>query len=506
MTIVPGTLSQSPFPRRVVLIIPPSSFLLDERVFPFVGILKVASSLEAAGVSVDMIDLSGIKNFAEIAAMHANRIPAAYFGLTATTPQFPAAVQIVEAIRAARPDARFILGGTHATLTVAARKYEEEQGRIGRAHAAYAQLEKNFDVIVSGDGEDAIFLALQDDAPRLIDGDFRKSPLFLTNKRLDATAFPARHLIDLLSYQYTVDGAPATSLIAQLGCPYKCGFCAGRASPMLRNIRMRSDESVLEEMRQLYQTYGYTGFMFYDDELNVNPGMLGLMEKIVRLQRDLGTTWKLRGFIKSERFNDDQARVMHEAGFRQILVGFESGSPRILENIQKIATQDDNTRCMDIARRAGLKVKALMSLGHPGESKKTVRDTCKWLIDNEPSDFDATIITPYPGSPYYDQAVQVDGRPVWVYVAKNGDRLYQEEVNYAEKADFYKGDPNDGYISHVWTDTLEQRELVAERDQLERFVREKLSIPFNPSRAARLIERSMGMSPSVYRTSRPVEQ
>src|SRR4030095_3485421 len=101
-----------------------------------------------------------------------------------------------------------------------------------------------------------------------------------------------------------------------------------------------------------------------------------------------------------------------------------SGSPRILHNINKKATREDNTRCMEIARRHDLKVKALMSIGHPGESSETVRDTRDWLMEVKPDDFDVTIITTYPGCEYYDSAVPVDGRPgEWVY-AVNGDRLY----------------------------------------------------------------------------------
>ena len=61
---------------------------------------------------------------------------------------------------------------------------------------------------------------------------------------------------------------------------------------------------------------------------------------------------------------------MSEAGFRWILTGFESGSPRILRNINKRATMQENTRCVEIARRHNLKVKALMSIGHPGESRE----------------------------------------------------------------------------------------------------------------------------------------
>ena len=494
----------------VCIIIPPSPFLLDERVFPFLGPLKVAAVLEEAGIPVEVLDLAGISNFLDAVRAHAAASTSRHFGITATTPQFPAAVRIAETIRAVRPEARLIIGGTHATLVAAALKSEKKIQRVGRAHTAYAQLEENFDVIVAGDGEISIFEAISEAPARYIDADDRRSGLFLDNARLDQTPFPARHLIAMDTYHYRIDGVPAQSLIAQLGCPYKCGFCAGRASPMLRNIRMRSHANIVEEMVLMYHTYGTHGFMFYDDELNVNTGMIDLMEQVARAQRDLGVEWKLRGFIKSERFGPEQAEAMYEAGFRQILIGFESGSERILENIQKGATQADNTRCMDIARASGLKVKALMSLGHPGESPQTIHETQKWLLDVKPFDFDATVITPYPGSPYYDNALPVEGGDVdgihtWVYVVKkNGDRLYQCEVDYAHEADYYKGNPDDGYVAHVWTDDLSTRELVIRRDALEKTVRATLGIPFNPGAAATLYEHSMGQTalpPHILRSS-----
>ena len=456
----------------------------------------------------EVLDLSGIKNYLDVVSEHAKHTDASCFGITATTPQFPAAVAVAKTIHAVRPDARVIIGGTHATLTVAGMKYEKKLNRSGRAHRAWRSLEENFDVVVSGDGERTIFAALSEDAPQLIDADDRKHANFLRDHDEELeSVFPARHLIDLDSYQYAIEGVRATSLIAQLGCPYKCGFCAGRDSPMLRNIRTRSIDSIVEEMLLIYRSWGIRGIMFYDDELNVSNDMIKLMERVARVGRDEGIEWKLRGFIKSERFSDAQAQAMYEAGFRQILIGFESGSARILENIQKIATQNDNTRCMDIARRHGLKVKALMSLGHPGESSETIADTRKWLCDVRPSDFDATVITPYPGSPYYDHAVMLEDTELegaWVYRCKNGDALYQQEVNYAEEADYYKGDPNDGYVSHVWTDALSRGDLVAERDGLEREVRHRLAIPFNPSRPATLFEHSMGQTqlpPHIFRLS-----
>jgi radical SAM superfamily enzyme YgiQ (UPF0313 family) len=467
------------------------------------GILKVAAVLEQAGIEVELLDLSGVANYEDVVRDHVKSSAARCYGLTATTPQMPAATKVYRIIRAVRPEVRIILGGPHVTLIHAASKYEQERGAPGRAATAMHQLEDMFDVLVVGDGEIAVFRALSDNPPRLVDGDDPKSELFLTSQSLTELPFPARHLVDVESYHYTIDGVRALSMIAQLGCPFGCGFCGGRMSPFLRRVRMRTSENIVREMVRLYETYGVTGFMLYDDELNVNPKIVELMDLIAKAQRDLGVEFRLRGFVKAELFTDRQAEAMYRAGFRWVLIGFESGHERILTNIQKKACQADNTRCMEIAKRYGLKVKALMSLGHPGESEETIRATRDWLLTVQPDDFDATVITTYPGTPYFDEAVQT--KPgVWTYTyQKTGDRLHSLEVDYRQVAEYYKGVPGE-YTSYTYTDHLSPEELVRLRDWLEADVRGTLNIPYNTGAAAVRYEHSMGQGgipPSILRTT-----
>lgn len=141
------------------------------------------------------------------------------FGITATTPQLPAVMKIVATLREVRPDARLILGGPHVTLVHAALRREKKLGIDGRASRAFRKLADLFDVLVCGDGDDAIFEAIKPDAPKVIDADDPKGNLFLTSKRYGELPFPARHLVDVSSYHYSVEGvAPALSLVAQLGC------------------------------------------------------------------------------------------------------------------------------------------------------------------------------------------------------------------------------------------------------------------------------------------------
>jgi anaerobic magnesium-protoporphyrin IX monomethyl ester cyclase len=481
---------------KVCLIVPPSLFLLDERVFMTIGILKVAAALEATGLSVDVLDCSGIANFEDVVRDYCRMYSPDVFGLTATTPQLPPTMRINRILREEKPRTKIILGGPHVTLINAAHKNELITGRPGRATRAFEKLAASFDVLVAGDGEEAIFTALRDDTPKLVDADDTKSALFLSNKKLEELPFPARHLVDTDSYHYSIDGVRAFSLIAQLGCPFECGFCGGRESPSLRRIRTRSNQNVVAEIVHLFETYGVKGFMLYDDELNVNKQMVDLMRQIKAAQDKLGVEFRLRGFIKAELFTEAQAEAMYAAGFRWILTGFESGSPRILQNINKKSNQDENTRCVQIARKYGLKMKALMSIGHPGESDSTIKDTEQWLLDTRPDDFDITIITTYPGTPYYDRAIPHPEKPgEWIYTfEKNGDRLYALEVDYEQEASYYKGNPHevDGNKSFVYTDHLTREQIVTRRHELEATVRKQLGIPYPAAAAARQYEHSMG--------------
>src|SRR5438552_5411506 len=171
----------------ICLVIAPSGFLLDERVFMSLGILRVAAVLEQRGIPVELLDLSGIENYEEVVRLHATQSAAVQYGITATTPQMPAAVNIAAAIRSVKPTAITMLGGPHVTLVNAAVKREQKERVIGRASAAFEVLRNAFDVLVAGDGETAIFLALElskKACPAFFDADESRSSLYVSSAPL----------------------------------------------------------------------------------------------------------------------------------------------------------------------------------------------------------------------------------------------------------------------------------------------------------------------------------
>jgi len=183
---------------------------------------------------------------------------------------------------------------------------------------------------------------------------------------------------------------------------------------------------------------------------------------LIDYQRWNKVKFNLRGFTRSDLLTNEQAELMCRAGFKWLLVGFESGSDKILLNINKGCTVKDNTECFDIARQNKLKVKALMSIGHAGESQDTIKETIDWLGVMRPEETDVTIIAVYPGSNYFNKAIkQYDG--ILKYVNKNNnDALYFRNIDFLSEPNFYKS-RTDEYVSYVFTDYLSSTELVQQR-------------------------------------------
>lgn len=475
---------------KILLIIPPSPFLLDEKVFMSLGILKVASVLEPY-YNVNVLDLSGDRAYLHTIKKYLNTNTVDIVGITATTPQLPNVVLINKIIK--NYNIPVILGGPHVTLINSAYKKEKSKNFIGRATKAMTNIMKEFDRVVCGDGELAVFKAI--DGQTYVDADDVKSELFLTDSKFNELPFPARHMIDVDSYKFTINGQRGLSLIGQLGCPFNCGFCSGRNSPTFRKIRSRTVDNIMDEVNHLYKTYDVKAFMFYDDELNIGSSIYELLKKLIDYQEQNNIKFLFRGCIKAELFNDIQAELMSKAGFKKLLVGFESGSDKILKNINKKATKAENTRCIQLARKYNIGIKALMSIGHPGESHETVKETYDWLCSVKPDEFDVTIITVIPGSKYYDDAVLTDNN-IWKYTVNN-DNLYSVEVDNFKEYEYYKGVPGQ-YTSFVYTDYLSREQLVYYRDWLETTVLSELKIKKELNTNSLLYEHSMGQSPNFF--------
>jgi len=525
----------------VCLVNPPSSFLADQRVFPSLALPKLAAELEKNHNPVAILDLAGVKNYRQVLTSFIKTSNFKVFGLTTTTPQLPVTIKIYQTILKTKPRSKIIIGGPHITLAY-------PTAPLTRVNKVWAQLTRTFSkaTLVVGDGENAIFLAIH---PRfkskLVNAGNLSSPLFMQKNTLEKHPFPARHLVDQDSYHYFIKDKSKKyrtfNMIAQLGCPFNCNFCGGRSCDAFRIPRTRSVPSIINEIEKtvldsVTREKPFTGVMFYDDEININTIEFHLLckelinlrkhlyqkigpQKIKRLNLDTETingektlSMRFRGFTRANLLvkYPEQARLMRKAGFRELLCGFESGDNTMLQTMNKGTTVTQNTQCAQIAHQAGLSVKFLMSLGHPGESEETINRSIRWVAKNlQTGDYaDWTVLTLYPGTAYFDQSVYMPPKKAWVYqiqISKKNHRLWSNNINYAKQIHNFKGVPGKSYHAHIWTDHLTPQELIALRDKAEEKTHKLLNLPpiTLKQTAAIQFDHSMGQSlpPSVLRQS-----
>lgn len=311
--------------------------------------------------------------------------------ITACSDAFPYAVSVAKAYKHASPGTLVWVGGPHATF--APQDFEPFP---------------EFDFIVRGDGEDTWEAFAQGRMPtrRVVHGDpvadIDALPFVDRDQEQDfnfASECPPRPL-------HRFPG-PYRCVLAGRGCKYNCSFCVlheprvdkidsllSKEKPFstgFSNARKRSVDSVLAELKSC----GSFGSLFIHDDnlIEAKDWCWEFCDK-----------WDGRPFLMQGRADlmlkySDVLERMVEKGLSAMLVGFESGSSRLLKFMRKGTTRQINDAAAALAKRLGIFVQANMMFGLPTETKEEVEMSID-MIQNSLDGFVIcpSIFTPYPGS------------------------------------------------------------------------------------------------------------
>ena len=422
---------------ELALINPPSPFLIDERVAYNLGLIRVATHLKADGHDVKLLDFTGDKCYLDNASKVKKYDKYLY---SSTSPQFPSTYQIFKILKSLYPNAQHIIGGAHASA-ISSLKYKGLKDKN-------IDILNEFDTVFNGEGEDT---------KSIFKKGWVKGNLI---KNIDDTLLPDTSFMDIKSYKYFIFDKPTTNIMTQRGCPHQCVFCCGRDIEMYNHVRTHSPKRVLEELDILNKKYGFESFMFYDDEINLNNN------KLEELCKELSTRpYQYRGFIRGDQIvkYPESVKWMKEAGFVKLCAGVESGSDRILELIKKKSTYDINLKARQIVGDNGIHYESFLLLGHPSETLTDIKLTKQWILEAKPDDFDLNIITPYPGSKIYNDAISStefkDYKWEW-----NG--LFFNKPDYSKEESYYKGLGSQS-ASNIRTKELSNDALTKLRDTIE---------------------------------------
>lgn len=411
--------------KKIKLINPPQTRSLDDHLDPPLGLMYLASNLEKNNIYPKIVDLSGQpeEKWEELIGK------ADVFGMTIFSASFNISRKIAKLAKKQNPKAIVVAGGPHPTS-------------LPEQTLSYPE----FDIVVMGEGEEEMVNIVNN----YYSG--KKTSRLIKAKRLenlDDFPPPARHLINLKEYHRTVEGQKATSMVTSRGCFYNCNFCCRDIHG--KKIRFNSINRVIDEVKEI-KSYGINSILFYDDVFTFN--FKGRLDEICRRLKPLGITFRCNGRVGVNKPEDYQK--LKEAGCDEIAFGIETGSQKILDAVNKKVTVKQNEDAIKYAKQAGLRTKAYMMVGFPGETQETVNETKRFIERADPDKFTLFAFVPLPGC------------DVWKNPKKYGVTDLSKDWNqYFNIAGQYEG----GITFE--TKDLSKKEFLRLHDDLAKFLLEK---------------------------------
>jgi anaerobic magnesium-protoporphyrin IX monomethyl ester cyclase len=221
-------------------------------------------------------------------------------------------------------------------------------------------------------------------------------------ENLDSLPLPARHLVHMDDYRRTnFGGRPITPLVTSRGCPYQCAFCAS-SHFWGSKVRMRSVESILKEIEELYYKYRFKAIAFLDDTFNISPRrVIEICRGIV--ERKLDLWWWNLSRLDLFSGNEEMVKEMVRAGMKAVFIGVESSNPETLKDLNKRIGVGDIIETIEMLKRNGVQIHASYIIGGLRETARSIHETIRFAkkLDTNVAQF--SILTPFPGTALYEQ-------------------------------------------------------------------------------------------------------
>lgn len=365
--------------------------------FPL-GLASVAGSLLAEGYKVEVLDINAHRWSPGEIKEQLRQADFDWIGLTGLITEYNQVKWLAATAKFYHPDKQVVLGGGLAT-SVPELILEDTA----------------VDIVVMGEGEQtAVELAQAIETGRPLEDvpgiAFRRNgQVHLTPPRspiadLDNLPPTAWHLfpVDIyaraerLGFEFP---ARTINLITGRGCPYRCSYCFHGIFGY--EYRTRSPQKVVDEILFLKERYHLDGILFSDDTFTLKRDWVEEFCELLQRPR-AEFKWACNGRVNL--VDRELLTLMKHSGCCSIFYGIESGSQKILNEMNKGVTVEQTTRAIQWSREAGLDVHGYFIIGSPGETQETVHETIKFCQRNGLS-LGLSIATPLPGTEWFEQAV-----------------------------------------------------------------------------------------------------
>lgn len=240
---------------------------------------------------------------------------------------------------------------------------------------------------------------------------------------LDTLPLPDRDLVLFSNYnKYRIHYVSSAR-----GCPYSCRFCSDKTL-WRGKVRRRSVGNVIEELKQLKTKYKIQFIYFSDGTFTYDKKYLyDFCNKII--DEKIHLFWGCTA--RYDTIDEDMLKLMKSAGCCTLYFGLESGSPRILEAMDKKMSVETMIAKSEIAYRSGLVSMTAVLLGLPGESADDIQQTLDVMRRLKTNIWDVNCYVPLPGTPMYDEMELEEKRALsWTNISyKSYDNCFSKNIS-----------------------------------------------------------------------------
>jgi radical SAM superfamily enzyme YgiQ (UPF0313 family) len=221
------------------------------------------------------------------------------------------------------------------------------------------------------------------------------------------------------------------------GCPMSCNFCVARQVYYGKpNFRTRKPSDVVAEMKYLANKYSELEGLFFDEEYH-NANKLYVMELADEIIKSGMNKLKIEAMCGYWTIDEEMVKKMSEAGYYKLRLGIESVGANTGLGMKKSINVDKMTSALEMLKKYDIKVYGTFTFGAMGSSKAEDEATLKFINDLAKKeliwDFQASICTPQPGTPFYDELVSKGYLLTNDWKQFNGNRAVYEYPDYKKK-------------------------------------------------------------------------
>jgi anaerobic magnesium-protoporphyrin IX monomethyl ester cyclase len=225
---------------------------------------------------------------------------------------------------------------------------------------------------------------------------------------LDDLPDPAWDLIDMEAYRSVWKQAHGTfslNLATTRGCPYKCNWCA---KPIYGNrYNSRSPERVVGEIEMLIRQFGVRHFWMADDIFGLKPGWVQRFRDLIKV-KNLQFDYKIQSRVDL-LLQEDTIDALAASGLRQVWVGAESGSQKVLDAMDKGTKVEEIEEATVLLKSKGIEVCFFLQFGYLGETKEDIAATLAMVKKLQPHDIGISVSYPLPGTKFYEKVKSMLG-------------------------------------------------------------------------------------------------